>query len=320
MKSIKDAPIQIGTRVFVAADLDVPIENGVIKETYRLEGLLPTTKFIVEKGGIPIFGGHMGSPHGKVDDILSTRHLKSFFDTQLGTSGYVLLENLRFDIREENNDEQYARELADKADIYVNENFSTSHRRHASIAQLPKILPAFAGFRLESEIQHLTKILDSPEKPFVVVIGGAKLESKKPTVSKFIQLADYVLIGGKIGLDWTDEIPQNLILPLDYAENQLDIGPETVRKYVDIISTAKTVLWAGPMGFYEKDKYLLGTKSIAEAITGNPNCFSLIGGGDTVAAANRVGLLEKFSFVSTGGGSMLEFLVKKTLPGIEALG
>ena len=320
MKSVKEAPIQTGTKVFIAADLDVPMEKGTIKETYRLESILPTANFIIERGGIPIFGGHLGSPHGQFDDALSTRHLKSFFDEKLGTHGYILLENLRFDIREENNDEHFARELADKADVYVNENFSTSHRKHASIVQLPKFLPSFAGFRLESEIQNLMKILETPERPFVVVIGGAKLESKKPTVSKFIALADYVLIGGKIGLEWTEETPQNLILPGDYAENKMDIGPVTIRKYVELISSAKTVLWAGPMGLYENDKYLQGTKAVAEAITGNPNCFSLIGGGDTVAAASKVGVLEKFSFVSTGGGAMLEFLVKKSLPGIEALG
>ncbi|OGC68977.1 hypothetical protein A2415_04230 [candidate division WWE3 bacterium RIFOXYC1_FULL_39_7] len=319
MKSLREAPINIGTKVFIAADLDVPMENGTILETYRLDNLIPTIKYVLEKGGIPILGGHIGSPKGQIVDELSTKRLKLYFDEKLGVGNYMLLENLRFDKREEENSVDYAKELAGKADVYVNENFSTSHRNHASIVQLPRLLPSYAGFRLEDEVANLSKVIDSPRRPLVAIIGGAKLESKKPTVSRFIELADYVLIGGRIGLEWAEEIPGNLILPLDYQDDNKDIGSETIEKYCDIISSAKTVLWAGPLGMYEEDKYIIGTRKIAEAITKNTDCFSVIGGGDLVAATNKLGLLTNFGFVSTGGGAMLEFLVKSTLPGIEAL-
>lgn len=321
MRSIKEAEILKGTNVFVAGDLDVPLENNKILDTFRLDCMCDTLKYIVEKGGYPIIGGHVGRPNGKVVASLSTEHLKPYFDQHLGTGEFELLENLRFDPREEKNDDAFARELASKADVYVNEVFSTSHRKFASIIGIPKYIPAFAGLRLEQEIKTLDELLTLPQHPFVVIIGGAKLEDKKPVVSKFIEIADYVLLGGKVGLQWVADMPQNLRVPTDYAEDQKDIGTETIGNYSNIISTAKTILWAGPMGMYENPDFIKGSKEIAEAIVAatQSGAHSVVGGGDTVEVLTTLGLRDGISFVSTGGGAMLDYLAYGTLPGIEVL-
>lgn len=321
MKSIKEANITNGTRVFVAADLDVPVENGFIGEKYRLDCLTPTLKYIIDKGGIPIIAGHLANPKGKFDPKLSTKQLVPYFDKELGQGKYELLENVRFDPREEESNDEYAKELASKADIYVNEVFSTCHRKNTSIVGVPKFLPKYAGLRLTQEIEHLGKALLNPQKPLVIVIGGAKLESKKPLVTRFLPIADYVLAGGKIGVTWDESVPSNLILPSDFVGDYKDMGPKTIEQFTKIIATAKTILWAGPVGVYEEG-YITASKAIAEACvvaTKENGAISIVGGGDTATVIDKLGLLEKFSFVSTGGGAMLEFLVKGTLPGIEAL-
>jgi phosphoglycerate kinase len=322
MKFLIDANIQNGTRVFVRCDLDVPIEDGKILDTFRLEAALPTLKYIIEKGAFPVIAGHIGKPNGKEVPELSTSFLKPYFDEKLSKDKYELLENLRFDPREKNNDENYAKELSSKADIYVNESFATCHREHASIIGIPKFIPGYAGLRLQKEVSTLQNILKEPEKPFVVIIGGAKLESKMPVVSKFLSIADYVLIGGRLGLEWEDDIPDNLIIPSDYAKDEKDIGPKSIQDFVIYIQMAKTILWAGPMGAYEETEYSVGTDHIAKAVldeTSHKGTYSFIGGGDTIAAAQKILDINKFSFVSTGGGAMLNFVAKGTLPGTEAL-
>jgi phosphoglycerate kinase len=321
MKSITEATILPGTKVFVRVDFNVPIEKGVIKEAYRLEASLPTLKYIVEKKGIPVIAGHIGEPHGITSDELSTKQLASYYDAHLGKGTYELLENLRFSLGEEQNSESYARDLAEGCQIYVNEGFSVSHRKHASIVGMPLFLPSFAGFRLQQEIENLTKLITAPQHPFTAVIGGAKLESKKPTVNKFLDVADNVLLGGKLGTDWKEEVPQKLHLPEDSVEDNMDIGSKTINAYSAIIAQSKTILWAGPVGVYEKDEYFTGTKQLAISIANQTKAgaFTVIGGGDTIAAIDKAGLLDQYSFVSTGGGAMLEFLVEGTLPGIEAL-
>ena len=325
LKTIDQANIQSGTRVFVRCDLDVPINSdGILGETYRLDAAVETLKFIISKGGMPVIAGHIGKPNGQSDPKLSTKHLLPYFNETLGEETFELLENLRFDPREETNDPTYAQELISqsKAEIYVNESFATSHRKHASIVGIPQYLPAYAGLRLQKEIETLSQLLENPQRPFVIIIGGAKLESKLPVVSRFLESADFVVLGGKLGQEWKTEIPENLVLPTDYAEDQKDIGPNTIARYIDIISRAKTILWAGPLGAYETPKFMEGTKNIAQTIikaTSENEALSIIGGGDTITACDQMELLSKFSFVSTGGGAMLQFLVEGTLPGIEAL-
>lgn len=389
MKSIKQANIQKGTRVFVRCELDVPIKSGMVLETFRLDQMLETLQYVLSRGAHLVLGGHIGRPKGAYNASLSTQQLLPYFNDKLNTSAFTnkstsntpsilstygtseraeahipttlpafeLLENLRFDPREEDNDPEFASELAKKADIYVNESFATCHRAHASIVGVPALLPSYAGFRLEKEVSSLEKVLVDPKRPLVVIIGGAKLESKKPLIDKFLGLADVVLVGGKLGLEWQGldstqvqghkKIPDNQAVPgiavssaqsqnlqtsaliqtsistaihtpIDYAPNNLDIGPATIAQYSEIISHAKTVLWAGPLGLFEDARYSAGTHAIAQAIT-NSNAFSVAGGGDTINAINKFNLFNKFSFISTGGSAMLEFLVNGTLPGLEVL-
>lgn len=318
MKSILDAQISSGTRVFVRLDLDVPIEDNNIENTFRLDKALKTLNYIIEKGGIPVIAGHIGRPKGSQDPALSTNILKNYFDEKLGIENYELLENLRFNPGEEKNSKEFASKLSQKAEIYINESFATCHREHASMVGVPKILPAFAGFRLEEEVRNLSKIAGSADKPFVAIIAGIKLESKKPAINKFVEIADQVLVGGTLGLSWNEETPSNLHLPTDYATDNKDIGPQTIETYKKILSKAKTVLWAGPVGMWENEKFATGTQEIAKAVVATDS-FKVAGGGDTVAALTALGFIDQFSFVSTGGGAMLKFLVDETLPALEVL-
>ena len=322
MRSLPEALIKSGTRVFVRCDIDVPIENGNIGETFRLDNLLETLKYIIEKGGIPVIAGHIGKPNGKFDEKLSTKHLLSYFNEKLGENRFEILENLRFDPREERNDPEFAKELASKAEIYVNESFATCHREHASIVGLPKILPSYAGFRLQKEIEALDKLIKNPEKPLIVIIGGAKLESKMPVIDKFLVTADFVLLSSLLSANWSKEIPQNLVIAHNRDAQSRDIDQETIDNFKIHIQNAKTILWAGPLGVYQEEQFIVGTREIAleiSRLTREEGVYSLIGGGDTVNAIDKLGLLDKFSFVSTGGSAMLQYLAEGTLPGISAL-
>jgi len=319
MRTIQEANISQGTKVLIRLDLDVPIKNKKILEPYRLDASIDTLKYILEKGGIPIIIGHMGQPKGIYDETLSTKQLIPYFNNKLGINNFEILENLRFDKREEENSNEYAQELASKADIFVNESFATCHREHTSIVEIAKVLPSYAGMRLQKEITILQKVKKEAKKPFIVIIGGAKLESKKPVIDTFLKIADYVLIGGKLGFEWDKEVPSNLILPIDYVKDNKDIGNKTIEKYKSILATATTLLWAGPMGLYEETEFIKGTKAIVESVKNNKNLWSIIGGGDTIAATNIIDSMNIFSFVSTGGGAMLTYLAKDTLPGIEVL-
>ena len=322
MKLLIDAPINKGTKVFVRCDLDVPIENGVLKEAFRLESSLPTLKYIIEKGGIPVIAGHVGKPDGKEDLKLSTQQLVPYFNENLGEGTYEILENLRFDPGEEENNEEFSKELAKTAEIYVNESFATCHRKHASIVGITAFLPSFAGFTLQKEVETLTKVMENPEKPLALIIGGIKLESKMPVIEKFFDKADFIMLSSILSANWSKEITHNMLLADNKDVESKDINENTRQKFIWAIEKSRTILWAGPLGMYEDDQFIQGTKEIAEKITEvtqKDGVYSVVGGGDTVAAINKLGLMDKFSFVSTGGGAMLQFLAEGTLPGIEVL-
>lgn len=318
MKSLYEAPIKAGVKVIIRCDLDVPIQDGIIKEEFRLKASLPTINYVIEKGGTPVICGHIGRPLGKFDKNLSTSILEPFFKQNL-KGEYRLLENLRFNPGEEGEDWDFAKKLSQEGSIYVNESFATSHRKAASITILPKILPAYAGFRFIEEIKNIKKFLHNPPRPFVAIVGGAKVETKKPFIKKLADLADVVLVGGKLALEEEINI-SGVLCPYDYVDNK-DIGPKTIKEWGDVILKAKSIVWAGPLGAFEESKYQNGTKEIINLIheAVKNKAFALAGGGDTVSAINKFGAFDFFSFVSTGGGAMLDFIVNETLPGIEAL-
>ena len=319
MNSIKDANIAEGTRVFVRADLDVPIRDGKIQNTFRLDSSLETLQYLSSKKAKILIAGKIGRPEGAYNESLSTKQLQPYFEKNLPNTDFEILENLRFDVREEFTSDEFAQELAQKADIYVNECFATSHRDDTSIVAVPKFLPSYAGITLMKEVEALKKVIKEPNRPLVSIIGGAKLSTKKPVVSKFLEISEYVLVGGKIGLDWSEAIPDNLMIPIDYSTDTKDIGVETVEEYKKIIKSAKSIIWNGPMGLFEEPPFDKATNEIAKVIV-ESGAYSVIGGGDTVAAISNLGLLDKFNFVSTGGGAMLEFITKENLPGLEVLG
>ena len=239
--------------------------------------------------------------------------------TFIANANIVLLENIRQYEGEKANDPEFAAELAKLGSVYVNEAFSVSHREHASMVLLPKLLPSYAGLNMMEEVKNLSYVLGKPEQPYMAIVGGAKLESKRPAIDKLLGLADEVLVGGRMGLEWVGELPENLCLPKDYAEGEFDIGPETMDSYKELIGLSKTILWAGPMGQFENKDFEAGTRAIAEAIIAS-RAYSVVGGGDTAKALTKFGLLDKFTFVSTGGGAVLQYIGTGTLPGIQALG
>ncbi len=318
MKCINTATELKDKRVLIRIDFDVPLDNGKIANSYRIDTTLPTVKYVIEQGGFPILATKIGRPEGKFVAELSTKHLEPYLNARLPADSYSLLENLRFDPREDASDITLAQELAAQADIYVNECFATSHRKDSSVYHLPKLLPSYAGLQLWKEVEVLSKVLSNSQKPLVAIIGGAKLESKKPMIQRFLDLGAHVLVGGKLGLDWLQSVPENLHLPIDYARDNLDIGPLTTNKYTEFVQQARTIVWAGPLGKFEDPEFAVSTVTVAKAVVAS-NAYCVAGGGDTISALELAGVLRDFDFVSTGGGAMLEFLVKGTLPGLEAL-
>lgn len=318
MVCVDKAPISIGTKVLVRCDLDVAITNGLVSDTYRLDSSLKTLNHIVGAGGVPVIAGHMGRPGGKVMQSLSTQILKSYFDLNL-KGHYVLLENLRFDLGEEKNDPEFAKKLSQKGEIFVNESFATCHRDAASITGIAKLLPSYAGFQLVKEVESLEKVLINPSRPLLAIIGGAKIESKKPLIEKFAQFADGVLVGGRLAMEEPFTMDK-VYCPVDYVDGK-DVGSKTLEGWMGMIQGARTIVWAGPIGAFEDDRYSAGTKKIAQFIADavSLGCFAVAGGGDTIAALNKFDLFNRFSFVSTGGSAMLDFLVLGTLPGLDAL-
>jgi len=296
-----------GKKVLVRCDFD----GGRLKEN------LPTIRYLLKGGSKEvILMGHLGRPEGRVVEDLRLAPIEEKFRGLLDSKNIIFLENLRFDKREEENDEGFAKELAGMGDFYVNEAFASSHREHASIVGIPKFLPHCAGLRFASEVENLSKVLENPKKPLVFIIGGAKPETKLPLIAEFVRKADMVLVGGI--LPKFQNLKLKNVLFADLTEDGFDINSESISEFVEIIKKAGTVVWNGPMGKYEEPGGSEGTRRIGEAIA-NSDAFKVVGGGDTIAALKKFNLLDKMDYVSTGGGAMLEFLAKGSLPGITAL-
>ncbi|MFI5265634.1 MAG: phosphoglycerate kinase [Candidatus Levyibacteriota bacterium] len=330
-------------KVLVRIDSDVCIENGRILDDTRLDSSLETIRHIQSSGGIVILLGHSGRPDGKAVSRFTLEPVAKWYAQKLQgkiepvrlrefsgwkiSDNLFLLENLRFYKGEEENDPEFTKQIASLGNMYVNEAFAVSHRNHASITGLAKLLPSYAGLHLQKEIEALSKILKNPERPLVVLIGGAKIETKLPIVEKMHHVADYVLVGGKIAEETRALIKvqhekitgkKSVVLIADNIPAGDDITLKDTENFIQIIGLAKTIVWNGPMGKMGNPKTEENTIKIARAVV-NSHAYSVIGGGDSLALLKQHNLLDKFSFVSTGGGAMLEFLSGKELPGIKIL-
>ena len=389
-KTIRDIDLK-GKKVFVRCDFNVPLdENGNITDNRRIVAALPTIKYLLDQNCKIILASHLGRPQGEVNPKFSLKPVATELSKLLGkevklakdvvgpsakelTSNLkegeiVLLENVRFDAREEKNDESLSKEFATMAEVFVNDAFGTAHRAHSSTAGVAEFLPAVSGFLIEKELEFLGSALENPQRPFVAILGGAKVSDKLGVIEALLEKVDKLIIGGgmaytffkSIGysvgksiceLDKLDlaqglinkakERNVKLVLPIDNviakeiapdAENKvidsdnipedwegLDIGPKTVELFKEELKDAKTIVWNGPVGFSEYEIFANGTRSIAQALAEKEDAVTIIGGGDSAADIEKMGLSDKMTHISTGGGASLEFLEGKKLPGIECL-
>ena len=317
MKSIKEIGDVKGKRVLVRLDWSVPTQDGKVVSDYQIKKSFPTIEYLQKAGAKIILLSHAEKDEDSLLPIF--KYVKNFLPlTFIEPSDLVLLENLRRDKREKENSEEFSRKLADLGDVFINEAFPVSHRKHASVVGIPKFLPSFAGFQFLEEVKNLSTAFH-PEHPFFFILGGAKPETKLPLIEKFMGIADYIFIGGTLAksakeMDLTGD--SKIIFPVgDIAAP--DINKDTLNLFEEKISQSKFIIWNGPLGDYERG-FKDGTLSLAKILADSGKRV-IVGGGDTLTIIEELDILDKFSFVSTGGGAMLDFLAKGTLPGIEAL-
>lgn len=343
IKTIKNFDLK-NKRVLVRCDFNIPLsEQGKILNDFRIRQTIPTIRYLIKNKARVILISHLGQPNSnlkqyslrkvgqRLEKLLKRKVV--FIDNCIGEKvereiekmkpkEIILLENLRFYEEEEKNNKNFAKKLANLADIYINDAFGVSHRAHASIVGISAYLPSGAGFLLEKEIKTLTQLIKKPQKPLVVIIGGKKVETKIKAINKLSKIADYILIGGLIKKEIKEKniqlkYPEKIIKPIT-EEVQKDLDSQTIELFREKILLAKTIFWNGPLGQIEKREFSKGTKEIIKAII-KSGAFSVVGGGETVEFIDQLDLTKKFSYVSTGGGAMLEFLSGEKLPGIEAL-
>jgi phosphoglycerate kinase len=385
-----------GTRVFLRADLNVPLARGAVADDSRIRATVPTIRELRERGAAIVVASHLGRPKGIVTDELRMRPVAVVLAELLGdpsgvrtlgmptepdTIGSVerlghhevaVLENLRFDPGEEANDPAFAGALAELADAYVDDAFGAAHRAHASVRALPELMiasgrPAVAGRLVEHEVDVLGRLLRRPQRPYVAILGGAKVSDKLSVIDALIDRVDALLVGGamaftmlaadgvSVGRSLVEpdrfedvraararaeargvpiELPIDVVAAAEPAADAaattvdateipadlmgLDVGPRTIERFAGILADAKTVLWNGPMGMFEIERFAAGTKGVAEAVAA-ANAFTVVGGGDSIAAVRDLGLEASFDHLSTGGGASLEFLEGRALPGITIL-
>ena len=387
-KSIRDIQWQ-GKRAVVRVDFNVPIEHGVIGDDTRIRSAVPTIQYLVDHGASVVLMSHLGRPKNAVVESLRLKpvaaHLAELLNKTvtaipdvagpnalsaakaLGAGQILMLENTRFDAREEANDPSLAKEYAALGDVYVNDAFGAAHRAHASTAGIAAYLPAVAGLLMERELEALAGTLANPERPFITIIGGAKISDKIGVIENLLSKVDALLIGGGMantfllaqGFAMGDSLVETasldlakrmidlaatrgtkLLLPTDAVVADafsptaktmvvpvtdvkpgwriLDIGPATRAVYAAQVASAKTVIWNGPMGVFEMPAFAEGTRAVAQALA-DSSAKSIVGGGDSVAAIEQMGLADRVSHISTGGGASLELLEGRVLPGVDAL-
>ena len=351
-RSVREADVA-GRRVLLRVDFNVPLEDGAVADDTRIRAALPTIQLLRDRGAARIvLVSHLGRPKGEPDARYSLRPVAARVSELLGarvafddpSALLALLENTRFHPGETKNDPEYACELAALGDLYVNDAFGAAHRAHASTEGVAHLLPAYAGLLLERELEELGSLLEGPERPFVAVLGGAKVEDKIDVLRSLGERADAVLVGGKMaeelrgagGLDGGADVllPDDVVaaaafepdaearvVPFDAVPPGwlgLDVGPATRKAFVDRVRTAKTVFWNGPMGVFEWPRFAEGTRAVAEGVAA-AEARTVVGGGDSVRAVEELGLAERIDWVSTGGGASLELLEGKELPGVAAI-
>jgi phosphoglycerate kinase len=340
-RSVREADVP-GKRVLVRADLNVPLEDGQVADDTRIRASLPTLRNLLERGAALVaVCSHLGRPKGHDPEFaiapVATRLRELLPDERVG-----VLENTRFDPGETANDPETARRLAEGMDLFVNDAFGSAHRAHASTEGVARLLPAYAGLLLEQELEMLGRLLGEVERPFVLVVGGAKVDDKLGVLVNLGRRADVVLVGGKMAEQLRDgnPLPYDAKLPTDVVAAAafepdsesavvpyhavpegwlgLDIGPATRESFAARVRAARTVFWNGPMGVFEWARFAEGTKAVAQAVA-EADAFTVVGGGDSVRAIQELGLAERVSWVSTGGGASLELLEGKELPGVLAI-
>lgn len=341
IKRIQDVDIA-NKKVLLRVDFNVAVEQGKVRESFKLAAAKETLDYLLARGARVAMISHLGRPEGEFDPKFSLQQVVADAELILGTKitfvfdctgekvraalddltgGVVLLENVRFYEGDEKNDPEFAKKLAENFDVFVNDAFSVCHRDQASVTGVAKILPSCAGFRLLEEIHEMTIIKDHPIQPSVAIIGGAKIETKLPVIKFFEEKYDHILVGGKIAneaLDQKIEFSEKVILPIDFVDDRLDIGPKTVGKFKEIIASAKTIAWNGPTGKFEDEKYAKSSNEILDAVIAS-GAFVLVGGGETLEILEKNHAMDEISFVSTGGGAMLDYLSGSPMPGIEVL-
>jgi len=389
INTVQDIEVK-GKRVFLRVDFNVPLnENRVITDDNKIRSSVPTIRYLMEKGARVIAASHLGRPKGQVNEKYSLAPVAARLGQILGTEvafagdcigekarkviegikeGEVaLLENLRFHPGEEKNDPGFAGELASLADIFVNDAFGTAHRAHASTAGIAGFLPAVAGLLMKKEIDYMSRVLKDPVKPFVAIIGGAKISDKIGVIENLLDKVDIFIIGGGMantflkakGLEMAKSLVEEdktalaavtmerasaggvrLLLPDDLVVAEsvsaeapykvvpadrvpvgwaaVDIGPDSARRFAEAVRDANTIVWNGPMGVFEMEPFAKGTETVARAVAESGG-ISVVGGGESTAAVKKIGVAEKISHISTGGGASLEFLEGRDLPGIKVL-
>ena len=330
-------------KVLLRVDFNVEIEQGKAKENFKIAAGKDTVKYLLDNGARVALISHLGRPDEKVNLEFSLEQLADEAEQLLGVKvrfitdcigekvknglaeladgEVLLLENVRFYPGEEKNDSKFAKLLAENFDVFVNDAFSVCHRDQASVTGIAKIIPSAAGLWLQKEITNLEKVKSNPEHPAVAIIGGAKIETKLPLIAQFEKNYDAILVGGRIANEAIDQklsFSEKVMLPTDFVDDRLDIGAQTIENFKAKIAEAKTIIWNGPMGKFEEEKYAAGTREVLKAIISS-GAFTLMGGGESVQLLEETGNMDKISFVSTGGGAMLEYLSGNTLSGIEVL-
>ena len=390
-KTIEDVQVK-GKKVLVRCDFNVPLKDGVITDENRLNGALPTIKYLIENGAKVILCSHLGKPKGeakpelslapvakRLSEMLNQEVVFAADDNVVGENArsavekmengdVVLLENTRYRKEETKNEENYSKELASLAEIFVNDAFGTAHRAHCSTVGAGEFLEErVCGYLIQKELKFLGEAVANPVRPFTAILGGAKVSDKIAVINELLEKVDNLIIGGgmaytflkaqgyEIGtslveedkVEYAKEMMEKakakgvkLLLPIDNAVADkfadvtpvitedanipaghmgLDIGPKTIKEYVNTVNNSKTIVWNGPMGVFEFENFAQGTLAVAKAMAALTDVTTVIGGGDSAAAVNQLGFGDKMTHVSTGGGASLEFLEGKELPGIVAL-